>query len=179
MTDVRDKYKPLEFLEAEPLLGLKAMMLFEELVTDKEVFEIGSGGSTLWLSQRAAKLVSLEDDEDWFNLVRKRLADLGTIADIHLVVTTELHNSIKGMWDVIFIDPLINLTRRLCMVSAMNHVKPGGWMVADDAHFKAVAKGLIVLREAGWEVEIIKERKIHIVKKVSVKTSCAFCRKPL
>lgn len=179
MTDVRDKYKPTGFLEAAPCLGPKATARFEELVTSKEVFEIGSGGSTLWLSQRVARLESLEDDKDWFDLVKVRLAEIGTIADTRLVVTPELHNSIIDMWDVIFVDPLINLSRGLCIQSAKEHVKPGGWLVADDAHFKAVAVELAALREDGWEVEVLKDRKIHPVKKVSVKTSCAFCRKPL
>ena len=179
MKDVRANYKPLEFLKVAPCLGPKAMARFEELVTGKEVFEIGSGGSTLWLSQRVTKLVSLEDDNDWFVVVKARLAELGTVVDTRLVVTTELHNSIEGMWDVIFVDPLINLSRKLCILSAREHVKPGGWMVADDAHFRDVVKGLAILREDGWEVEVLKDRKMHPVKKVMVKTSCAFCRKPL
>ena len=60
MADIRAGYKPTEFLKALPLLAPKAQAFFEELITDKEVFEIGGGGSTLWLSQRVAKLVSLE-----------------------------------------------------------------------------------------------------------------------
>ena len=179
MTDIRAKYKPTGFLEAEPCLAPAAKARFDALVTGKEVFEIGSGGSTLWLSQRVAKLVSLEDDNDWLVVVNARLAELGTVADIRLVTTDEMHNSIEGMWDVIFVDPLINSTRNLCILSAREHVKPGGWMVADDYDFPFVARAVRILRNAGWGVKVLVGTKIHPVKKAVVKTECAFCRKPL
>ena len=179
MKDIRAKYKPHGFLEAEPCLAPEAKAFFQEIATGKEVFEIGSGGSTLWLSQRVAKLVSLEDDNDWLVVVSVRLEELGTMADTRLVATDELHNSIDGTWDVIFVDPLINITRKRCILSAREHVKPGGWMVVDDYDFPVVARTVRVLRDAGWAVKVLSGTKIHPAKKVEVKTACAFCRKPV
>ena len=179
MASIRDKYKPTGFLKAAPCLSPKATAFFEEIATGKDVFEVGSGGSTLWLSQRAARVVSLEDDNDWVVVVNARLAELGTVADIRLVATDELHGSIEGMWDVIFVDPLINAMRRLCILSAREHVKPGGWLVADDYNFPDVVKAVTVLRDEAWGVKVLSGTKIHPVKKVAVKTACAFCRKPL
>ena len=68
------------------------------------VFEYGSGGSTLFFARRAASVVSVEDNPEWFNRVQKRLAEqqitnVNRLLEQHrvsgpiLVVTTAAHIS--------------------------------------------------------------------------------------
>src|SRR5688572_30099175 len=40
-------------------------------MTDKTVLEFGSGQSTLWWSQRVRNVVSLEDNESWYQSLRQ------------------------------------------------------------------------------------------------------------
>ena len=174
----RLSYKPIYPVEPIPCLSPEAISALEEIVVGKEVLEIGSGGSTLWLAQRVSKLVSLEDDADWYHVVARRIDELDLEADLRLVSTNNIHTSISGIWDVIFVDPLIQLQRKLSIIASMGHVKGGGWLVADDYDFPMVAQGVDVMRSAGWDVRIITGEKLHPVRKVLVSTSAAFCRKP-
>ena len=52
--------------------------LARQLRPGLRVFEWGSGGSTMFLARRVAQLVSVEHDAEWYELVRGRLAALGT-----------------------------------------------------------------------------------------------------
>ena len=38
-----------------------------KLNKDFSVFEYGSGNSTIWYAQRVKEIISVENDEDWFN----------------------------------------------------------------------------------------------------------------
>lgn len=178
-TKEKPSYKPIYPVEPIPCLAEEAILALRELVTGKEVLELGSGGSTLWLAQRASKVTSIENDPDWFAVVKSKLVELGLDAEVKLVKTEDIHNSVKGQWDVIFVDPLKQIERKLSIIAAIDHVRPGGYIVADDYNFPMVAEGVNVLRNAGWEVHTMAGKKLHPVRRVQVNTSIAFCRKPM
>jgi hypothetical protein len=46
--------------------------------TKMTIFEYGSGNSTLWWSQRAENILSVEDDENWFEKIKNPLQKKGT-----------------------------------------------------------------------------------------------------
>jgi hypothetical protein len=55
----------------------------------RSVFEYGSGNSTLFWSRRAAHVVSVEDEEGWFEQMRPRVPPNCTLrheADLHRYV---------------------------------------------------------------------------------------------
>lgn len=58
------------------------------------------------------------------------------------------------------------------------HVKPDGWLVADDYNFPKVQAAVEKLRARGWAVEVVSGIKIHPLRNVPVQTSAAFCHKP-
>jgi hypothetical protein len=61
-----------------PWLTRDAVRLLEQLLRPADVgFEWGSGRSTVWLSERVARLTSVEHDHAWFDLVSARLAARG------------------------------------------------------------------------------------------------------
>lgn len=173
-------YKPTGPIPAEPCLTTEAASKMQPLVTGKEVFEFGSGGSTLWLAKLASKVQSIEDDLDWYVAVHEQLIELDALdrVSISLVKTDEIHNTIYGQWDVVFVDPRKQIERKLSILGSIDHVKPGGWMVVDDYNFPMVAEGVGSLKELGWEIEVLAGKKMSPVRDLMVNTSTAFCRKP-
>lgn len=56
---------------------------------EDQVLEIGSGYSTLWLSQRCQRVYSLETSVDWFHLVEREL-DKRNRSNVHLQHVSEV-----------------------------------------------------------------------------------------
>jgi predicted O-methyltransferase YrrM len=163
-----------------PLLTEAATLLLEAIAIDAEVFEFGTGGSTIWLAQRASRLLSAEDDPRWHAAVVGALAERDLYdASIKLVETGSIASAIdgEGMWDVVFVDCFINADRRRAVRKSAAHVKPGGWLVADDYNFREVKAAVEGLRAAGWDVTVVAGIKMHPNRGVPVRTSTAFCRR--
>jgi len=172
--------KPQGPVKARLVLTETAIARLDRLARGADVFEFGSGGSTLWLAQRAARVVSVEDNPDWHKAVVAGLRRLGTPAEVRLVTTKRIPDAIgdTGLWDVVFVDCWTQEERRRSILLGAQHVRPGGWLVADDYDFPKVADGVNRLRDQGWAVEVIAGTKLHPVRKVTVRTSTAFCHKP-
>lgn len=41
--------------------------------SEETIFEIGSGNSTIWLSERSKKIISLEEDKAWFEKMKQKV----------------------------------------------------------------------------------------------------------
>ena len=172
-------HKPTTIADA-PLLTEAATLLFESLVAGAEVFEFGSGGSTLWLAQRAARLMSSEDDTRWHAAVTEALLERGcpgVIVKLMQPGRIASASESTGEWDVVFVDCFVNADRRRAVRKGAQHVKPGGWLVADDYDFPKVRQSVEELRAAGWDVAVVAGVKMHPNRHVPVTTSTAFCRR--
>jgi len=172
--------KPDGLLQALPVLTSAAATLLREIARRKSVFEFGSGGSTLWFAGFVRKLVSIEADQSWYDAVGAELEALEcTKVDLRFVPTKILPDAITdtGLYDVVFVDCLTQTERRRSVILGAKHVKPGGWLVADDYDFPLTHKAVEGLRANGWDVAVVSGTKTHPVRKVMVKTSTAFCRK--
>ena len=164
-----------------PLLTEAATLLFDSLVTGADVWEFGAGGSTLWLAARAHYLESVDDNADWHAAVTEALLDAGYPGvQVHLTATADLPAAIdgRGLWDVVWVDCFTNRERARSIRNGAPHVKPGGWLVADDYDFQQVQKAIEGLRAEGWDVAIVTGVKLHPNRGVPVTTATAFCRKP-
>ena len=172
---------PKGLLTHKPELMPAAALLLEALCWNAAVFEFGSGGSTLWLAQKAARVVSIEDDARWYMAVRDALETQGTAVELRFVETEKMPGAIDGtgLWDVVFVDCRPQPVRLQAILRARTHVKPGGWLVADDHNFPPVARGISKLKAEGWDVAIVAGTKIHPVRRESVNAATAFCRKPM
>jgi len=171
-------YKPKGVIQPKPVLTEAATLLLRTLCMNAEVFEFGSGGSTLWLAGFTKRLVSIEDDADWHKVVMVGLSKQGT-ADVRFVTTAKLPDAIDGSgeWDVVFVDCSTQLERIRSITKGMMHVKPGGWLVADDYDFPMVTKAVNDLKQSGWDVALVSGVKIHPIRNVPVSTVTAFCQK--
>jgi hypothetical protein len=64
--------------EAKPWLPFEAVNWLQHYLNrDMRVFEWGSGGSTIFLSERAGQVFSIEHDQKWYALISKALAQRG------------------------------------------------------------------------------------------------------
>ena len=118
---------------------------------DAQVFEWGSGASSLWLAKRAASVVSVEHDPSWAEAVETLLPGNGRIVQIsaaprndplislrsrkrgyeNLDFTTYATsiNDLPGLFDLIVID---GRAREGCLPHALGKLKPDGLVVFDN-----------------------------------------------
>lgn len=64
--------------DQQPWINFKAIdYLNEHLERGHTLFEYGGGGSTLFFLNRVAKVVTVEHDELWFNVLSKKISEMG------------------------------------------------------------------------------------------------------
>lgn len=129
--------------------------LAKTLHPEMRVFEWGSGGSTIYMAERVATVVSVEHDAKWVTLTKKqsKLHNLSNITFVHqpfetgkeLSVYSSGHVEHQGedyekycksieqfenqSFDLIVVD---GRARMGCVHVAKNKVKVGGYLLVDD-----------------------------------------------
>jgi hypothetical protein len=99
---------------------------------DSNVFEFGSGNSTLFWGSRARNVVSVENDPEWNRVVAGRIGQ----APIELRLVEELDDypaticDAEGPFDVIVVD---GRRRYSCARQAVSQLRPGGLIVLDNS----------------------------------------------
>jgi hypothetical protein len=102
--------------------------------SDKIVFEYGSGNSTIFWAPRCKKLVSVEDNQQWYNKVKAKLAD-----NVEYTLFNEKEkyiNSIDnyaGKFDIVIID---GSHRYECSAKALQNLKDDGFIILDNSDWK-------------------------------------------
>ncbi len=120
------------------------------------IFEYGSGASTVWLTNRAAEVISVEHDADWAAEVQDALLAIGARARVHCVPaqtaspnTDPRHRSARdgyegldfgayvnsindheGRFDLIIID---GRCRAACLTPAIEKIRPDGLLLFDNS----------------------------------------------
>ncbi len=129
-----------------------------------EIFEWGSGGSTVWFASKCKRITSIEHDKNWLTDVTTHLKILrlkngilklrnieqpknkehpilGTIQTDIFLEDGLNSNYVKAIkednrkYDCIFID---GLHRHACAKIAINHIKPGGIIVLNNVNQKTL-----------------------------------------
>lgn len=103
--------------------------------SNKQVFEYGSGNSTIFWSTIAKKVISIENNSEWYEKVVSRV-DRNT--EIKLIVNNTLYVQeilSHGNFDIIVVDGSCRLE---CAQAAINRLNPGGMIILDnsDWHIK-------------------------------------------
>jgi predicted O-methyltransferase YrrM len=121
--------------------------LKRHLRKEMQVFEFGSGGSTLFFAQRCKSVTSVEDNARWCEIVAARLARRGIknvdVCYLPVVFTSEqafaasdyLKAVRQSAVDVIVVDGTdwtCNV-RPICFRAAEEQIAPGGIIVVDDS----------------------------------------------
>ena len=119
-----------------PWLTYPAIEFLQQLdLSEKTVFEYGSGNSTLFWGARAARIVSVEDEESWSGNLRARVSPNCTL--LHEADLRRYVNAIRRYpegFDIIVVDgPARGHTRLRCARAAVEHLKPGGMIILDNS----------------------------------------------
>jgi hypothetical protein len=129
-------YPSLRFLESR-------------LHPEMEVFEFGSGASTQWWARRVRRVVSCEDDRDWFERTRA-LAP----ANVQLTYASgdgpEYAGTIlayNSTFDIVVID---GTDRVSCARNCLGALKPDGVILWDNTDREQYRPGFELLREQGF-----------------------------
>lgn len=98
--------------------------------SDKAIFEYGSGNSTRFWAQRCRKLVSVEDNRDWYEKIKIALPDHVEYLLHQGTDYIQSINNCEGNFDVIVID---GNYRYDCAVQALGKLRDDGFIVLDNS----------------------------------------------
>jgi predicted O-methyltransferase YrrM len=124
-----------------PWIAPAAVLALDRLITREfSIFEFGSGSSTLWFSKRAGKVISVENNPEWFRSVQAALSAAGVSnCELKLVpiddFLVEMDRQPEGSLDLVVVDNEQNehVTRNDCVAASIPKVKPGGYLLLDDS----------------------------------------------
>jgi hypothetical protein len=125
---IRDWWEPRspDEVEKTPRLHRDAIIYFDEILRPEfSVLEHGSGGSTLWLAERVAHVVTIEHSLEWSLKIRE-------LAPTNVTILATIPDP-GSFYDVFFIDGE-RAKRGPCLLAARGLVKPGGWVVLDNSN---------------------------------------------
>ena len=132
-----------------PWMTFKAInYLSSFLQKDMELFEYGSGGSTLFFARKVKKIISIEHDKSWYNYEINKLKEISNL-ELFLIEPEKqgkFSNKRKG-YRKVFFDKYVNSIdkfekfdviivdgrqRNICFQKAVYHIKKGGIIVFDN-----------------------------------------------
>ena len=114
-------------------------------VSDWEIFEFGSGNSTLYWASRCRRVTSVEDDPDWHRTLVAKIP-----ANVTYLFESEPARYARAVarpghgYDCIVVD---GSARKECADAALEHLKPTGLIILDNADWFPETAAL--LRNAG------------------------------
>ncbi len=140
-----------------PWIPFLAIQFLEAILRpEMKVFEWGSGGSTVFFAQRVSRIVSIEHEREWYGKAGGALRGVGNaecyliepehgaIAESKSDALAYFSESVPGRnfkayasaiddyepFDVVMID---GRARPSCVMHAQRKVRPGGFLLLDDA----------------------------------------------
>lgn len=99
----------------------------------KNVFEFGAGNSTLFWSQRARKVTSVETNKEWYDSLHSKLDKNGHLFLVDLAEAHRAIEKITGKFDVIIVDGSFN--RFESARTARPKLKRNGMFIVDNTEW--------------------------------------------
>jgi hypothetical protein len=129
------------FRPEKPWISYDAQQaIADRLTPESRVLEFGSGMSTLWFARRAGRVVSLEDNRNWFELVERRLP--GNV-EYRLAETREEYLSFPEQpYDLVMVDG--EHWRKECAMAALPFLAPGGTIYLDNSDHETEAAEVVL-----------------------------------
>jgi tRNA A58 N-methylase Trm61 len=115
------------------------------------IFEYGSGNSTLWYANKVNTVTSLEHDRDWFQKIKSEMPKNVNIHYQQLIYGehySKFSNTIGMKFDIVIVD---GRDRVNCLKSAIDSLTDEGVIVLDDSERKAYSAGIDNLISQGFK----------------------------
>lgn len=116
----RFTYPAIEYLKSQDL-------------SNKSIFEFGSGNSTIFWSHRAKNIVSVENNTDWFNKIADTVKQFSNAIVLLRKKRKDYIDEIdrgNKKYDIIVIDGVF---RENCSLKAVRKLKRGGIIILDNS----------------------------------------------
>ena len=124
--------KPIDASGAAiPWYTYPAMEFIEQFdFSEKKIFEWGSGNSSVYFSKKAAQVISIEHDTQWYNIVSARLQSNQQLQHIDLEQYPAAIETFSEQFDVIVID---GQRRFDCAQMCQPFLKENGMIILDNS----------------------------------------------
>jgi hypothetical protein len=116
-----------------------------------EIFEYGSGNSTLWYADKVKYVTSVEHDQNWYEKVKNNLPDNTTIHYSKLVYGKEYCQYAKQLdkkFDLIIVD---GRDRVNCIKNSIECLTSSGVIILDDSERSSYLDGIQYLIDSGFK----------------------------
>ncbi len=129
---------------------------FIDFISDRlnktmDVFEFGSGNSTLWYASKVNTVTSVEHDNTWFRKIKKSMPKNVNINYKVLMYDGEYSKFDKALdrkFDIVIVD---GRDRVNCMKNAINAIEEKGVIILDDSERKSYNDGIEFLENQGFK----------------------------
>jgi len=123
----------------------------ERLSSDMDIFEYGSGNSTLWYASRVKSVTSIENDMEWYRNIKERVPSNATIFYEELIYGGNYSKYIattKKRFHIVIID---GRDRINSIKSSIEYTTDDGIIVLDDSDRVSYAEGVEFLLKSGYK----------------------------
>ncbi|PMF67077.1 hypothetical protein BCV08_18775, partial [Vibrio breoganii] len=130
-------------------------ILKERLKPDMNLFEFGSGYSTIFFAKYVNSVTSIEYDRSWFDLVKSQIPSNANLVYKKNDIDGDYCRSIDKMsksFDVVVID---GRDRVNCVKNSIQYLTPDGIMLLDDSHRSKYDEAILYATKRGF-------RALHI-----------------
>ncbi len=118
------------------------------------IFEYGSGYSTLYFANLVKNIISIEYNEEWFNAINKKLNSITNINLVHIpfginyVTAIENINSDNKIFELIIID---GRNRVECARISLNYLTQDGILLLDDSDRERYQEIFSIFKDNGFK----------------------------
>jgi len=124
----------------------------DRLDKNMDIFEYGSGNSTLWYAQKVNSVTSVEHDKQWFEKIKNSMPDNVSIYNEELIYGgnySKFSENLEQKFHIVIVD---GRDRINCIKSAINSIKSdNGVVVLDDSERESYKNGVEFLVKKGFK----------------------------
>lgn len=123
----------------------------DRLNKDMDIFEYGSGNSTLWYGERVNSVTSVEHDRDWYEKIKSNMPKNVNINYQKLVYNdkySNFSNNSNVKFDIVIVD---GRDRVNCVKNAIFSIKDNGIIVLDDSEREQYKEGIEFLQHKNFK----------------------------
>ncbi len=124
--------------------------LENRITKDLTVFEYGAGNSTLWFAKKALKVIAVESDKVWMEILGKHIAKNTSLYFEEVSSFEYVHKAamLKEKFDIIVVD---GRRRVECIKNSYNVLTDRGVLILDNSDRILYQEGKVFLKEVGFK----------------------------